>query len=299
MSYTPINLARLPAPDVIQQRSAEEILAEMKAMVLIEMPELASVLDLESEPVVKLMEVCAYREMITRAQANDQARACLLAFATGPDLDHLGALLGVERLVLDPGDGDARPPIAPTLERDDDYRARIQLAPEAFSVAGPEGAYVALALGADGGVKDVSVASPAPGEVVVTVLSREGDGTATPALLTAVEEVVTDPARRPLGDAVTVSGAQITPYTVQAELTLYPGPDDGIVLAAAQAALAAYVDARHRLDNDVTLSGLLAALHQEGVQNVVLTAPAADIVIAAGEAAYCTQTTITVGGRDV
>lgn len=299
MSFTPIDLAKLPAPDVIAQDTAEAILAQMKEDLLVRAPELEAVIDLESDPVIKLLEVCAYREMVVRAYANDQARACMLAFSTGTNLDHLGALLGVARFVLDPGDPDARPPVAPVLEPDDAFRARIQLAPEAFSVAGPEGAYVVLALSADPDVRDVSVASPAPGEVVVTVLSRVADGTPTAQVLDAVEAVVTDPQRRPLGDDVSVAATQILTYDVIADLTLYPGPDDGVVLAAAQAAVEAYVEARHRLDNDVARSGLLAALHQAGVQNVAMTSPAADIAVASTQAAYCTAITITVGGRDV
>ena len=46
------------------------------------------------------------------------------------------------------------------------------------SVAGPTGAYEFHALSADGDVKDAAATSPAPGEVVVTVLSRTGDGAA-------------------------------------------------------------------------------------------------------------------------
>ncbi|UJB20288.1 MULTISPECIES: hypothetical protein [Lysobacter] len=39
---------------------------------------------------------------------------------------------------------------------------------------------------------DASAASPAPGEVPVTALARQGDGTASPALVSAVERVLTD-----------------------------------------------------------------------------------------------------------
>ena len=64
------------------------------------------------------------------------------------------------------------------MESDPDFRRRIQLAPEGFSVAGPEGAYIFHALSADPGVLDACATSPSPGEVVVTVLARAGDGTA-------------------------------------------------------------------------------------------------------------------------
>ena len=73
------------------------------------------------------------------------------------------------------------------MESDADFRRRIILAPEGYSVAGPEGAYIFHALSADPDVLDASATSPTPGEVVVTVLSRTGDGTAPPELLATVE----------------------------------------------------------------------------------------------------------------
>jgi phage-related baseplate assembly protein len=93
-----------------------------------------------SDPAFKILEVAAYREMLIRQRVNDAAKAVMLAYAQRGDLDQLGALLAVERLILDPGNLDAG--IPPTMESDEDFRRRIQLSPEGFSVAGPEGAYV-------------------------------------------------------------------------------------------------------------------------------------------------------------
>jgi phage-related baseplate assembly protein len=53
-----------------------------------------------------------------------------------------------------------------------------QQAFEGLSVAGPVGAYEYHGRSADGRVADVSVESPSPACVTITVLSREGDGTA-------------------------------------------------------------------------------------------------------------------------
>jgi len=71
-----------------------------------------------------------------------------------------------------------------------------------------------------------------------------------------------------------------------------------VVLAAAQAAATAYAAAQHRIGRDVTLSGLFAALHQPGVQRVVLTSPTASLTIGSGQASWCTAITLTNGGTD-
>jgi phage-related baseplate assembly protein len=104
---------------------------------------------------------------------------------------------------------------------------------------------------------------------------------------------------RPMTDQVTVLSASIVNYSVQAQLTIYPGPDPDVVRQTALDAVASYVAAQRRIGFDITRSGLFAALHQPGVQNVTLTSPAADVEISEGQAGYCTAITVTVGGTGV
>ncbi|MGE0082000.1 MAG: baseplate J/gp47 family protein [Thiohalomonadaceae bacterium] len=296
--FTAIDLSRMTQPAVVEQLDYETILAAMRADLITRAPELAPVLALESEPLVKLLEVAAYRELILRQRVNDAARATMLAYAQGADLDQIAARYNITRLVIHPGDATATPPVPPVYESDDDLRKRCLLAMEGLSNAGTSGAYVFHALSSDPRVLDAEATSPAPGQVVVHVLSRDGDGTATPDLLAAVAGVVGSDEVRPLCDAVSVQSAAIKPYAVTASLTIYSGPDPVVVRQAAEAACARYVAEHHRLGHDITLSGLYAALHQPGVHRVTLASPTADIVCAAHEAAHCTGIAITVSGID-
>jgi len=297
-SFTAVDLSQLPAPDVVESLDYEGILAAMQADLVARAPELGDVLTLESEPINKLLEVCAYRELILRQRVNEAAQAVMLAYAQRSDLDQIGANFNVARQLLDAGDPDAIPPAPPTYESDKDYRRRIQLSFEGYSTAGPTGAYIFHALGAHADVKDASVTSPAPGEVIVTVLSRTGDGSANAVLLDAVEAIVGGDDVRPLTDQVTVQSASILTYTVDATLATYPGPDAAVVIDQAKTAVTAYVDEQHRLGRDVTLSGLYAALHQPGVQRAELASPATTLTVDDQTAAYCTGITLTHGGTD-
>lgn len=301
---SPIDLSLLPAPNVIESLDFEQILAERKAFLVSlwpadEQAEIAGRLELESDPLNKIAQESAYREVIIRQRINDSCHAVLLAFATGADLDHLGALFEVERLVIDPGNPNATPPVPRLLEDDNRLRQRIQLALEGVSTAGPVGSYIFHALSASPLVKDVAVSSPAPGLVRVTVLSTEGNGTPSAGLLAVVSAALNHEDVRPLCDTVEVVAAQITPYTVAATLTFYTGPDMALVRDAAEQSVRKYVTEHHRLGHDITLSGLFAALHQPGVQNVKLTVPAATLVIADSHAAFCTSVVVTAGGNDV
>lgn len=290
---TTLDFTALPAPSVIEDLSYEDILANMKLAVIAAMPELAAVMALESEPAVKILEVCAAVSLLDRARVNDAARAVMLPYATGADLDNLAALYGVQRLVLDPGNPVAIPPIAPTYEGDDALRRRTQMAPEGFSVAGARGAYVFHALSASAQVKDVSVASPNPGEVQVTILSTTGNGVPSAPLLATVSATLSAETIRPLCDTVVVQAASALNYTVTATLEFNgTGPDQSTVVDAALAATQAYVSACHRIGKAVRLSGIYAALHQPGVARVILASPLADVVPTALQAPYCTLVTV-------
>lgn len=293
-AFTQVNLSQLPAPTVVEQVDFEVILAEMLADLRARDPAFDALV--ESDPAYKVLEVAAYRETLIRQRANEECLAVMLAFAGGSDLDHLGANVNVARLLLDPGNPDAVPPVPPTYESDTDFRARIQLSFEGYTTAGSEGSYVFHGLSADGDVKDIAAVSPEPGEVVVYVLSRTGDGTAGGPLLAKVDAALNAEDVRPMTDQVTVESAAIIEFSIEAELTMYPGPDSNVVRQAALDALDAYIASIQRIGYDVARSGILAALHQPGVQNVTLTLPAADIVIGDGEAPYCTGIDVTVAG---
>jgi Phage-related baseplate assembly protein len=289
-TYTAVDLSKLPAPGIVETLDYETILGELVVMARGAMPDFSP---LESDPVTKLLQVFAYREVILRQRVNDAARAVMLAYAKKGDLDHLAANFSVARLLLDPGDPEHG--IEPTYESDDDFRRRVALAPEGYSVAGPEGAYVFHAISASPDVVDASAVSPTPGTVTVYILTRTGQQ-ATAQLCSAVENYLSADTRRPLTDHVTVAPAEVVPYTIKAGIATFAGPDSAVVLAESQKKVDAYTAASMRLGRDVTLSGIYAALHVEGVQRVALIEPQADIVCDRSQAPYCQNVALSYDG---
>ncbi|CAD0313951.1 baseplate assembly protein [Xanthomonas hortorum] len=293
-SFTAVDLSKLQAPDLIEALDFETIFTQAIAQFRKLLPEFSALT--EADPVYKLLQLFAARELLIRQRANDKAQQTMLAFATGTNLDHLGALFGVARLVLDPGQPENGTPT--TYESDVDFRRRIQLAPEGFSVAGPEGAYIYHALSAAADVMDASATSPAPGQVLVTVQSRTGDGTAPQALLDEVAAIFTNDDVRLLTDSVTVQSAQIVPYAIRGRVYTYAGPDSAVVMREAMRSLQAYLDEAHRIGRDVPESAIKAKLFADGVQRMELDLPAADIRISRTQAAYCTSIDIVHAGID-
>ena len=296
-----VDLTRMPAPKVVEPLDFETILAAMKADLLERFPSLDAV-TLESDPSAKILEACAYRELLLRQRVNDAARAVMLAYAAGTDLDNLGPRPDIVR---QPGESDAR------------LRDRIQQGYHLLAAAGPASAYRQHALAADTSVADVSVYSPAAGQVIVTVLAPMlvpldladpdealAGSAAFPDLPIPSGQAViiarpTDPpllavlARlnqedvRPLTDSIVVRSPLVHPVTVEATLILYPGPDPETVLNEAGAALDAYLVSIRRIGFDMTRAGNLGALVVAGVQNVALNSPEADVVAGPTELVLC------------
>lgn len=289
---TPIDLSTVPAPNVVEELTFETIVAAMLADLQARDPAFTALV--ESDPAYKILEVCAYRELLIRQRVNDGARAVMLAYSTGTDLDNLAANFGVTRLTIDPGDAQAIPPVAPTYETDAALRRRVLLSLESLSVAGPRGAYE-FHTRSVAGVKDCAVDSPTPGTVRVVIIGNTGDGTPSAQLISDVEAALNDDDVRPLTDTVSVVGATIVPFTIEATIYTNDGPDPEVVIANCEAAAAAYASSVAAVGADVTLSGVYAALHQAGVSRVVLTSPAADILTAATAAPSCTAITLTHG----
>lgn len=275
-----LDFSSIPDPTIIEELDYETILAAMIADLQARDPSYTEIL--ESDPGVKILEVAAARELILRQRVNDALQATLLRYALSGDLDNLAAFYGVTRL---------------ENEGDEALRLRTIERIMGSSTAGGAAWYRYQALTASPLVKDAAVSSPNPGEVLVNILSTQGNGTPSSQLLSTVDNVLQSDSVRVITDVVTVAGATINTVPVTAQVYLYP--DTPIeVFNGLQASLTAAFAAASGLGWDVTRSWLIAQLHPVGVQRVVLTAPAADVVCGPSQAPALGAITLTMAGRD-
>ncbi|WP_429118265.1 baseplate J/gp47 family protein [Aeromonas hydrophila] len=292
-----ITLSQLPQPDVIEQLDYEALLAERKAYFVSLYPadqqaSVTATLTLESEPITKLLQENAYRELILRQRINDAAVANMLAWAKGSDLDNLVANWNVQRLTIQRGDPSVTPPVPEVKEDDEALILRALMAWDGLSVAGPTGAYEFFALSADGKVADAKGSSPSGAVAIVTILSTEGDGTADAALIAKVDQALSHEDRRPVADRLTVQSAGIIHYTITAMLHVSSqGAEADLILQTARDRLAAFINPRRRIGVEVPRSAIDAALHVQGVSKVDLI-DWADITPSHTQAAYCTAFTV-------
>lgn len=324
--FTAPDLARLPDLP-LKRPDFEEILAERLADFEARTLDAGgnyNVSNIEADPIVIDQRVGADREVEVRSDHNDKVRAVLLATSWGEYLDHIAATYyGIARLEVsvDEITGEI------TYEKDEDFKARIALAPEAFSTAGPEGAYIFHGLELDGirDVVDVATyaeedsatytdglhadafsmglrATPFAGrqtgdpvlapEILQVVLPSLEYGPADQSLLDRSFNAVNREDARPLGDNVRVEPAQIAEYQVAGVLRFAPGADPAIIVEQARQGIEAYVAARRRIGAVVQVVGIAAAMKVADVIELEITSPVADIDPGSKGAATCTGITL-------
>lgn len=330
MSY---NLSSLPNPEIIETVSYQSIFDALREDFQNRYEDFSALV--ESDPVIKVLEVAAYREVILRARVNDAFKATLLAFADAGDLDNLGAFYGLTRLA-DETDGELR----------DRTINRIQ----GSSTAGGAAWYRYQALTANNAVRDARVTSPAAGEVNIALLSKELEnlealpigsgnissemmdflnfyaisfgestgvynnssaeqairahiegagplGTATPELLAAVNTICQSDDVRVITDALTVSSANVVGVDVVANVYLLPDSSTSI-LAGLGDRLKEAVQTEGGLGWDLSLSWLMKNIHVDGVQRVELITPTTNQVANDGTAISLGSVTINNLGYD-
>jgi phage-related baseplate assembly protein len=321
-------LNQLAEPEIVKIEPFEVALAEFKAETLAYVAarnpakavRLQEALANDSELLTMMLEAFTVRLQTHARKINARIKQMLAWWATGSNLDARAADLGLERRTITPGDANAFPPVDPVLEEDEDFRLRYYLAPHApaagsrlhyrreamtlgergtVTVESPEAGKVVVTytFTADSNaakVKDANGRQTAPGHVAVTVLSREGNGTPSAALLAAEVAHFARDDVRPETDLVTVQAAAIVPYQIRAVIYISPGPDSQLTKEAAEKTLAAYASSRHRLGSYVDPSRIDYELHAAGAERLELLEPLAPIECQAHQAPYCTAIAIEV-----
>lgn len=188
------------------------------------------------------------------------------------------------------------------IETDDDYRARLLLAPYKLTTAGPSQSYKYYALSASSDIGDVSVYSSSPGRVTIAVIKKDGViPTAIDEVITAVENVCTPKSVRPLTDGVTVIPAVASNTTINA--TYYINSDDLSSLTTIQTAVAAAVEDYKtwqygKIGRDINPDKLRLLILNAGAARVDITTPVYTSV-GDNEVAQFTSTIISYGGTIV
>lgn len=264
--FAALDLSEIAPPDIIETLSFELILDEIIADYKARFPEY-NVETLESDPIIKAFEVCAARELQIRARVNDAARAVMLGSSQKGDLEQLAALYKTKRLIVGT-DAETNEPI---YEDDEAFKRRVSLAPEAFSCAGPRGAYIYFALTGDGETRyatDADAMKETGGHVVVAIMGPLGEPTEFE--INKVAEALSGEERLPMTDYRTVRGAERHEFDVNGVLTIAAGPDATMMKDKCIAGVQKYADSQNKLNGEITKSAVINAGFVDGAISFVL-----------------------------
>ncbi|MEG0258906.1 MAG: baseplate J/gp47 family protein [Lysinibacillus sp.] len=157
-------------------------------------------------------------------------------------------------------------------ESDDAYAERIRLAPESFSTAGPELAYVYWAKSASADIVDVHAHSPIEGRVAVYLLMKNGR-LPSHVELDEVAEIINDKKIRPLTDHVSIHAPERVEYDAIA--TYWIAQENATVASIIQKQVEEeyqnyLVWQRSKIGRDIDLSELIARLKNKGASRVAV-----------------------------
>lgn len=185
-------------------------------------------------------------------------------------------------------------------ESDASLAERIRLAPNSFSVAGPEKAYIYHAKSVSSSVIDVSVTSPTPGEVDVYVL-LSGGVLPQEETLQQISDYLNDSSIRPLTDYVKVLAPQAVNY--QIELHYRISREDSSRAEQIKAEVTGAVEKyrlwqQGKIGRDILPAKLIQYVMQAGASRIdSLTMKPADFkALESGQVAQCTDVKIVYEG---
>jgi phage-related baseplate assembly protein len=240
---------------------------------------------LEFDPIVICQEMAAYFELMLRDRVNQAARAVTLAFATGTDLDAIASRYpgGVPRQ-----DG----------ESDERYRRRVWLSPNALSPHGTPESYAFFALTADPSIRDATaVTIEGTGKVMVTILPEETFYPETSQLL-AIRAYVLDAHRKGLTDELHVMAPVVIETRYVIDVWLFPGPDEGVLLAELREGLDELLEKQRWLGYDHTHTAIHGVFDRGGVHSAEIIEPAQDIQVTQRGVVRVTEIVLNYRGRD-
>lgn len=185
------------------------------------------------------------------------------------------------------------------MQDDDSYREDIHGAPERFSTAGPDGAYIYHAKRASAKIADVTVWSPSAGTVEVRPLLTGGEIPGEE-LLNQVKATLDDKRVRPLTDKVTVLAPEMVNYTI--DVSYYIDRDNETQAGAIQSAVNKAVNdfalwQKSKLGRDINPSELIARIMAAGAKRVTVTAPVYTKLMPT-QVANCSNTKAKLGGLE-
>lgn len=186
------------------------------------------------------------------------------------------------------------------IEEEDSYRERIHEAPEGFSVAGPEGAYLFFAKKYNSNILDIKLNSPSPGTLDMRVLLKGGE-IPTETFLQGLKEYLSDKSIRPLTDNLQVNAPDVVNYDIN--ITYYILSNNSAEAATIQSSVNQAIQdyilwQKSKIGRDINPDELTTRIKSAGAKRAVITSPTYTAITGTKLAIASTNIAATYGGLE-
>lgn len=185
-------------------------------------------------------------------------------------------------------------------ESDAELAERIRTAPNTFSVAGPEKAYIAHTKSVSSAIIDVSATSPEPGIVEIYPL-LEGGEMPSETILQQIDEYLNAKDRRPLTDFVQVKAPSVKEYSINLDYWIFEedaNKAETIKKAVEQAVEEYRLWQQTKIGRDILPAKLIQKVMMAGAARIdnATMSPSDFVQVGDFEVAQCTGVTLTYKG---
>lgn len=186
------------------------------------------------------------------------------------------------------------------IEDNDNYRERIHEAPEGFSVAGPEGAYLFFAKKYSSNILDIKPSSPSPGTIDMRVLLIGGE-IPTDTFLQGLKSFISDKTLRPMTDNLICNAPDVINYDIN--LTYYISSENSSTVNLIQQNVNQAVEdyklwQKSKLGRDINVDELSTRIKSAGAKRSVITSPTYTVITDIQVAIASANITVTYGGLE-
>ena len=282
----------LPPPEIIEEITYEAIFERRLMRFRAIAPTYTNLV--EGDPVYMLIEAESYEELNLRERINNAYRQTNIIYATGSNLDNLVANINLTRQIKTPAvlDDVGNIETPAVLETDDQLRRRYLVAWHALGSA-TFGWYSFHGLQSSEQVKDTFPKRTGNGEVTVYIQAEGNDPVPTTDLLTTVRAYMNHLDRRILCDTLVIAPITKVEYQITAEITIENELNAQGTLNTVIAAITEFTEEQEGINKDIALSRIYAILNPDGVSNVSLTSPTANIITTDSQVPVATSIMIT------
>lgn len=206
-------------------------------------------------------------------------------------VDPIPYIAAIENITVTEGGAD--------VESDENLAERIFLAPSSYSVAGPDDAYIYWAKTLNPSIIDVKVTSPSAVVVDIRFILSDGELPGE-AVISEMQEFLSDKKIRPLTDHVQVSAPDTVDYAINVEYWI--NESDKSIASTIQSKINTAIEnyklwQRTKIGRDINPSVLNQMIISAGAKRAVVNSPVFT-TIPETSVANLTTSTVTYGGLE-